>query len=246
MRNVGIDDVGVADPQLQGRLLLPVVLEAAHIDQFRGVAAITHEHPERAARVDGGELRPIAHEQHFRADLLGVAGDGVERERATERGFVDDDELPAREVPFPEAMLMQPLRRVLRTDLQIPGEDVGGSGRGCEPGHRALPVASLPGAAQGTHRRGLPGPCGADEDVEDAAGDADLRDRLLLIHRQGVPVAVLRSGGVLNPCQRHGRRRSIIRRGKEPVFCREHLLGGEHRSAFGSEHARPVRTAKPR
>ncbi len=71
---------------------------------------------------------------------------------------------------------------------------------------------------------GIPRPCGADEDVEDAAGDADLRDRLLLIHRQGVPVAVLRSGSVLDPCQRHGRRRPIIRRGKESVFCREHLL----------------------
>src|SRR5699024_11526772 len=65
----------------------------------------------RAARVHRCELRPIAHEQHFRADLLGVTGDGIERERATQGGFVDDDELSAREVPFPEAMLMQPLRR---------------------------------------------------------------------------------------------------------------------------------------
>ena len=143
------------------------------------------------------------------------------------------------------AMLMQPLRRVLRPD-QIPGEDVGGSGRGREPGHRAWPVASLPGSAQGTHRCGLPSPCGADEYVEDAAGDADLRDRLLLVHRQGVPVAVLRSGSVLDPCQRYGRRRPIIRRAKESVFCREHLLGGEHRSGFGSEHARPVRATKQR
>lgn len=64
------------------------------VDQLRRVIASRRKQPEGATGLHCLELRPVPDQQHLRAGFGGVSGDPVERERPSESGLVDDDELP--------------------------------------------------------------------------------------------------------------------------------------------------------
>ena len=128
MLEVGVDDVGVADAQLKGGVFFPVVAEPAHIRQLGSIPAVAHEHPERPARINGGELCPVTDQQHLRSNVLGVGGDRIQCQGSGEGGFVDDDQLAGFEVPVAVSVFVEPLRRVLRGNPKIPSEDIRGCG----------------------------------------------------------------------------------------------------------------------
>ncbi|WP_236757681.1 hypothetical protein [Aeromicrobium sp. PE09-221] len=132
--------------------------EPAHVGQLGSGAAVTDQHPERAAGVDGGQLTPIADEHDLRSDLGRMGGDFLQRERARQGGLVDQHELTGRKIPAALAMLVTPLGGVLRADAQVRGPHVGSGSRRCQPDHRPDSVLAFPRTAQRTECGGLHGP----------------------------------------------------------------------------------------
>jgi hypothetical protein len=71
------------------------------------------------------QLGVVADQQHLRAGL-GEVGDAVQGQGAGQGGFVDDDELARLERGAVDEVVLPPLRRVLRRDPEIVGEDLRG------------------------------------------------------------------------------------------------------------------------
>ena len=83
-------------PRRRPRLaaFLPLGLEALHVAQFGyHVAPVGHQQPERPARLQGRQLRPVAHQEHLGAGLTGGAHQFVEGEGAGQAGLVHYHEL---------------------------------------------------------------------------------------------------------------------------------------------------------
>ncbi len=89
----GVDRARAAVAQVQRVRLLPRRREAMYIGELGGVVAVVHEHPERPARVDGLEPRPVTDQEDFRAGFFCHGGDAVEGAGAGQRCLVEDYEL---------------------------------------------------------------------------------------------------------------------------------------------------------
>jgi hypothetical protein len=63
-------------------------------------------------------------------------------------------------------VVLPPLRRVLRPDAEVIGEDLRGDRGRREPDDAAAPVLALPRGAQRAHRRRLPGAGRADQHID--------------------------------------------------------------------------------
>ena len=59
------------------------------------IAPVGHQQPERPARLQGRQLRPVAHQEHLGPGLPGGAHQFVEGEGAGQAGLVHNDELAA-------------------------------------------------------------------------------------------------------------------------------------------------------
>ena len=84
--------------ELEAGFAFPGLVEAPDVAEFGGVGVVGDE-PEGAADIGGAELGVVADEEEFGAGLVGFAGEGCELHGAGHRGFVDDDELVAAELP---------------------------------------------------------------------------------------------------------------------------------------------------
>ena len=124
---VFVERISASVPQAQAGSLLPLVGEASDIGEFGNLIAVAHEHPERPARLDGTQLRPIPDEHDLGSDLGSVLGDAIERERSCEGGLVHEHELPGFEVPAPFGVFVEELRCVLRPHAERVAEHFGGS-----------------------------------------------------------------------------------------------------------------------
>ena len=93
---VGHDGLLLPQAQAEAGRLLPLGLEALHLAQFGyHIAPVGHQQPERPARLQGRQLRPVAHQEHLGAGLTGGAHQFVEGEGASQAGLVHYDELAA-------------------------------------------------------------------------------------------------------------------------------------------------------
>jgi hypothetical protein len=95
-----------------------------------------------------------------------VGGDGVGSEGSSRRGFFDDEESAWCEVPGAVAVFVELLRRVLRRDPSIVGQDIGCCRGWGETDHGARAVVFPSRSPQRGHRGRLPRPCRADEDID--------------------------------------------------------------------------------
>lgn len=163
---VGRDDLGGAVTVAEGGGLLPVVPEAAHVGEFGWILDGAGDQSKRAAALDRGQLRPVADEQHLRARSSGVCVEPVEHQGSGEGGFVHDHHLPGTEVPLPGGVLVRPLRRVLRLNVERFAEYLGRRGRRREPDHRPGAHLCLPRGTQDAKRSGLAGAGRPHEHVE--------------------------------------------------------------------------------
>lgn len=115
-----------------------------HGGQFGGVVVVVHEHGVGAGRGRRLELRVVPDQQHLRPGFGGKGGDAVEGEGAGHRRLIDDDELSLAE-RLPGALVnLPPLRRVLRGDPEVIGEDLRRDGGRGEADHAAAPVLPRP------------------------------------------------------------------------------------------------------
>ena len=89
--------------------------------ELPGLQRLMDKESECSSCIDGLELRTVADQQHLRAFFGCEAGDSVKGERARERGFVHDDELPGVERGAGGPVGLPPFRRVLRRDAQVLG-----------------------------------------------------------------------------------------------------------------------------
>ena len=86
---VGTDGVLLAQAEAEAGRLLPLGLEALHVAQFGYyIAPVGHQQPERPARLQGRQLRPVAHQEHLGPRLPGGADQFVEGEGAGQAGLV--------------------------------------------------------------------------------------------------------------------------------------------------------------
>jgi len=100
VRLVDIQHGGLADAEADGGGAFPGVGEPAGGAEFGDTrATVAGKEAEGAACVDRGELGPVPDEEELGTGLAGARGDPVQRRRARQRGFVQDDELPRLEPP---------------------------------------------------------------------------------------------------------------------------------------------------
>ncbi len=92
------------------------------IDQLGSIVTVVNQQAERAAGIDGLQLRGVTDQQHLRPRLLRSLRDPVQGEGAGEGGFVDNDELPGLEGGAGVLVGGPPLRRVLRGNPQVIGQ----------------------------------------------------------------------------------------------------------------------------
>lgn len=155
MRAVRIQGMQLPIAEVEGCVLLPRVLEAMDVCELGSIGACVDQHPERAARIDRLQLRPVPHQEDLRTRVHRDSADAIEGQRAGEGCFVDDDELAGAHRRVPLAIVEQPLGRVLSGDTEVVGKFAsGGSGRR-ETDDRATPVLVLPREPKGMHRRRL-------------------------------------------------------------------------------------------
>ena len=242
MVEVGVDDFGAPVPQAEGGGLLPLVGEPVHVDQLGGVVAVVDEQRERAAGIDGLELRVVADQQHLRPSLGREVRDAVQGQGAGEGGFVHDDELASAERVSVDEVVLPPLRGVLGRDSQIIGEDLRRDRGRREPDHAAGAMLVLPRPPQRGHGRSLPRPSRANEDIDDAPGHGDLRQRGSLVVAESVSLSVRARGDPLDHRERHGRPGGRAGAVNEAVFGRQQSFGGEHCRVLRPEHRCTVRS----
>lgn len=237
---VGGQDVGVPKPKPQGRGLLPTGGEAADIGQLWGVAAFACQEPERAARVDARQLRPVADQQQLCPALGGVRGKLVECERPSQGRLIHDEQLPRSEVPDAPVVLVQPLAGVLRRDSEVRGQHLGCRRRRCQASHATGSVRGLPGPAQRTERRRLARAGRTDEQVHDPAGDGDLLHDAALIGREHDTARAAHADSPSNRGQVDRRRRRVGSKPEEAILGVQQRRRGEHRVVAGTKRAAAV------
>ena len=109
--------------------------------QFGGIASLMDKESECSSCIDGLELRAVADQQYLRAFFGCEAGDSVKGERARERGFVHDDELPGVERGAGGPVGLPPFRRVLRRDAQVLGRTWAAPADGARPTTEPAPCS---------------------------------------------------------------------------------------------------------
>ena len=117
------------------------------------------------------------------------------------------------------------LIHVRRLYLSSNGEDLRGDRGRREPDYTASAVLMLPRPPQRGHRRGLSGAGRPDQDIDDAAGDGDLRQRGGLIVTEGLPLPIRARRDPLDHRERHGRPVGGAGAVEEAVFGRQQHLG---------------------
>ena len=196
---VVVDGVGRAGSQGDTCLLLPVVMEPAHVGELADqIAAVTNQGGKHPARFDCTELGVIACQEDLGPGAFGRGPELVEGERPGQTGFVHDDELALAKAPTGQfdlgdsgvwalpspPMLEEPLGDVLRLDPEFGGQHLGRGGRRGQPAHRTRSVCALPDRPQSRHGGGFARPGGADEQVERSTRRSDLADGRNLVGSQ--------------------------------------------------------------
>ena len=164
------------------------------------------------------ELPPVTNQQGLCAGLFGFGGDAVQGGGAGQGCLVDDDELPCLERGALHEVVLPPLRRVLRDDPQIVGEDLRGDRGRCEADDGTGAVFLLPCAAERVHGGGLACAGGADQHIKSAARDGDRREGCGLILAEHPAPWVGAAGDLLDRLQPHHRPGESVGAAKEPVF----------------------------
>ena len=180
--DVGVERVGVAGSQLEGRGLFPSVAEAVDSGEFVGASGAA-KLVEHAAAADRLELARVADEHQSPSLRHGERHEVVERSRADHAGLVEDERGAGRK-PVVVARLTRPplvekLGDSVRSHPGLVPQDLGSlCGRRDPEDRAALAVEILACAAQ---RRGLARACGADDQRQavlagDGCGRVGLED----------------------------------------------------------------------
>ena len=141
-------------------------------------------------------------------------------------------------------MGLPPFCRVFRRDTQVLCQDLGGTRGRRQPDYRTCAVFVLPGSAQGVHRSGLSSACGADQHVQDAAGNRDPDEGLRLVLAQHTPFGVWTAGDAFHCSQADRRPGRVVAVLQESVLSVEELVGGVEGGVLRAEDGGGVRAAE--
>ena len=218
--DVGADDLGAAEAEVERRGLLPLVGEAVDLGQFGRVGRARR----RAARTlrrrrptgVAPSRRPAAPSRRPRPRC----GDPVERQGAGEGGLVDDHEL-ARLRTWPgRGRTRGATWRCSRIRCRGPRPGpAAATADGASPTTLSRPVLRRPGPSQGVHRRGLPARPGR------PAGRPGARDARCFARASAC--SSLRSGVDLLRATRLDDRRGRRLGASSAARCEQPCLGGE-------------------